>query len=107
MTATDIKAGRAPDGIVARTRGSGCKDDSGPLWVSIELQDDEEVGGSNGGGDVHRSVYARLFQKKSSKVARRARSRRYAQVSKDYYPTEDKSDLVECMALQLCTATAP
>jgi len=64
LTATDIKAGRAPDLNVARTRGSGCKDDSGPLWVSIELQDDEEVAGSNGGGDVHRSVYARLFQKK-------------------------------------------
>ena len=109
LTATDIQAGRSPDGMAARTRGAGCKDDSGPLWVSIALQDDEEVGGSNGGGDVPRTVWARLFQKKSDNKRRRRRARRssrYAQTA-DYYPTQKKSDLVECMALQLCTATAP
>lgn len=37
LTATDILSGRAPavDPEVARTRGSGCKNDSGPLWVSV------------------------------------------------------------------------
>jgi len=38
LTATDVQAGRAVDDtMVALTRGAGCKDDSGPLWISIQL----------------------------------------------------------------------
>jgi len=64
LSAADLQAGRSPNDMVARTRGGGCKNDQGPLWVTVQLQDDEEVGGSNGGGDVPRTVWARIFQKK-------------------------------------------
>ena len=109
LTATDVQAGRADDpAMVSRTRGAGCKNDGGPLWITVQLQDNEEgISGTAGGGDLPRSVVAKLFQKKGTtkKTARRARrASRYAEVN-DKYPTEKKSDLVECMSLQLCTAT--
>ena len=105
LTATDVQAGRAVDAaMVSRTRGAGCKNDSGPLWITIQLQDNEEgISGAGGGGDLPRSVVAKLFQKKGAnekkKTARRARkARRFAEVN-DKYPTEKKSDLVECFSL--------
>ena len=109
LTATDIIAARAPGTMpdATRVRGGGCKDDGGPLWVTVELVDDPVAGGSNGGGDVPRTVWARLFQKEQLRTTSRRSSRyssRYAQVA-DLYPTETKDQLVECMALQLCTAT--
>ena len=63
LTATDIQAGRAPDATMAPlTRGAGCKNDSGPLWISVQLQDNEEgISGPTGGGDVARQVNARIF----------------------------------------------
>ena len=114
MTATDILSGRAPfedDHDPVRTRGGGCKMDGGPLWVTVELEDHPEIGGSDQGGDEWRTVWGRIFQKGSThakKTGRRSRrSSRYAEVG-DYDPRkEKKSDLVECMALQLCTASAP
>ena len=107
LDAADLVGGRSPDGDVERTRGAGCANDGGPLWISIQLQDNEEgISGANGGGDVPRQVNAKFFQKKGSKQKRARRSRkasRFAEVN-DKYPTETKSDLVECFSLQICTA---
>jgi len=109
LTAVDIMSGRAPLADMhdpKRTRNSGCKNDGGPLWISVELADEETgLASSTGGGDAFRSVFGKIFQKKQKFTSRRRsrRSSRYSQVGS--YPTETKSDLVECMALQLCTAT--
>ena len=46
LTAADILAGRSPDNEVARTRGAGCKNDGGPLWITVQLQDDPEEAGA-------------------------------------------------------------
>lgn len=35
LSATDIIAARSPDNDVARTRGVGCVDDNGPLWITV------------------------------------------------------------------------
>ena len=81
LTAADIVGGRSPDGDVARTRGAGCKNDGGPLWITVELQDDQDgISGADGGGTVPMTVYGRIFQKKQSKRGRRRRQRdkRYA-----------------------------
>lgn len=65
LSATDILSGRAPEADnfnPVRTRGAGCKNDSGPLWVTVQLVDEENgIGGANGGGDVPRTVWARIF----------------------------------------------
>ena len=61
LTATDIVSGRAPDGQRSRARGGGCKNDGGPLWITVQLVDDDEVAGSLGGGDVPRTVWGRIF----------------------------------------------
>ena len=111
LTAVDILSGRAPeadDFDVKRTRGGGCKNDGGPLWISVELAaSPENITNSIGGGDVPRTVWGRIFQKKQEKSRRRRRNRsrrsRYAQVGS--YPETKPSELVECMALQICTAT--
>jgi len=51
-----------------------------------------------------RPVWGRIFQKKQAKQqSRRSRRSRYAQTSA--VPTETKSDLEECMALQICTTS--
>ena len=66
---------------VKRTRHSGCKNDGGPLWVTVELVDvPTGITNARGGGDAPRTVWGRIFQKKSShQVNRRARrSSRYA-----------------------------
>ena len=109
LSAVDILAGRSPDSNPVRVRGAGCANDNGPLWITVKLEDNEEgISGPNGGGDVPRQVVGRIFQKKSAtrKTSRRSRkSSRFAELN-DYYPTESKSDLVECMSLQICTATA-
>jgi len=82
LTAVDIMSGRDPVGDApARTRHSGCKNDGGPLWVTVELVDAPTgVTNASGGGDAPRTVWGRIFQKKSShQVNRRARwSSRYA-----------------------------
>jgi Ca2+-binding RTX toxin-like protein len=109
VSATDLMSGRDPQDTQEpqRTRRTGCKNDGGPLWISIDFADEESgITNSSGGGDVPRTVFGRIFQKKVSPYARRRsrRSRRYAQVQG--YPAETKSDLVECYALQICTATA-
>lgn len=86
LTATDIVSGRDPkiNGLEPqRTRGSGCKNDGGPLWITVELVDEENgVAGASGGGDVPRTVYGRIFQKKSSNTSSRRSKRgsRYAQI---------------------------
>ena len=107
LTAVDLMSGRDPVGdSPQRTRNSGCKNDGGPLWVTVELADEEtDITNAAGGGDAPRTVWGRIYQKASShRVSSRAsRARRYSQVSS--FPTESSSDLVECMALQLCTAT--
>ena len=55
LGAADLVGGRDPDGEVERTRGAGCSNDGGPLWISIQLQDNEEgISGPSGGGDVPR-----------------------------------------------------
>lgn len=110
LTAVDIMSGRTPQGVPLRaaqhTRNSGCKNDGGPLWVSVELVDSaDDITNALGGGDTPRTIWGKIFQKKQAKkTSRRSRrSSRYAQLSS--YPSETKSDLVECMALQLCDAT--
>ena len=107
LSAVDIMSARAtmPAAMPMRTRGGGCKNDGGPLWVTVELADSEDdISSPPGGGDAFRTVWGKIFQKKQDKsTRRRSRSSRYAQVGG--YPTETKSDLEECFALQLCTAT--
>ena len=110
LSATDIMSARAPADPAdkpQRTRGGGCKNDGGPLWITVELVDSaDDVTNSSGGGDAFRTVFGRIFQKKQAKSSRRrSRRSRYAQVAG--FPTETKSDLEECFALQLCTATGP
>lgn len=102
---------RAPedDGVSDphRTRGSGCKNDGGPLWISVEIVDSEDdITNAIGGGDMPRTLWGRIFQKKQAKQSRRRsrRGSRFAQVGGDA-PSESKSDLEECMALQLCDVT--
>jgi hypothetical protein len=103
LTAVDIMSGRAPeatDDAPFRTRNSGCKNDGGPLWISVELVDSaDDITNSAGGGDMPRTVWGKIYQKKQAKNASRRsrRGSRYAQLSS--YPAETKSDLVECMAL--------
>ena len=107
LTAVDIQSARDPKKFglePARTRGGGCKNDGGPLWITVELVEEEDgVVGPSGGFVVPRTIYGRIFQKASKKTSsRRSRkSSRYAQIES----TEDTSDLVECMALQLCSAS--
>jgi len=107
LTATDIMSARAPaaSGENNRVRGNGCKNDGGPLWISVELVDSADDITVAGGGDVPRTLFGRIFQKKQARASRRrSRRSRYAQVA-EYGPTETKSDLEECFALQLCTTT--
>lgn len=100
MSAVDIQSGRSQSGTGPTiTRNSGCKNDGGPLWISIDFPEENE--GLIGLGGFQ-NIYGRIFQKKqTAKVSRRSRrSSRYAQVND--YPKEEKSDLEECYALQLC-----
>jgi len=69
LTAVDVMSGRAPLDMgmhdPKRTRGSGCKNDGGPLWISIELADSpDDIVSAIGAGDVPRTVWGRIFQKK-------------------------------------------
>lgn len=96
--------------------GGGCKNDGGPLWVTVQLVDDPDIGG---GAGSNLTVWARIFQKKPDPVTASSRKRKHrfnsnwSQVnSYDYYEDDhdEKHDheipeLVECMALQLCTTT--
>jgi len=91
LTAVDLMSGRAPAADSRdpkRTRGSGCKNDGGPLWVTVELvQSPDGIVNASGAGDVPRTVFGRIFQKKQAFTSRRrSRRSRYAQVSA--YPTE-------------------
>jgi hypothetical protein len=108
LTATDILSARAPvaSGENNRVRGNGCKNDGGPLWISVELVDSaDDLTNAAGGGDAPRTLFGKIFQKKQAKASRRrSRRSRYAQVA-EYGPTETKSDLEECFALQLCSTT--
>lgn len=121
-------------------RGPGCQHDGGPLWVSIPLEDDPVVNGSNGNPFTH-TIWAHIYQK-NTKAGRKTppssasiseygrnpykyRSRYdsrgrdavvgtpryfgygsnsnynyYAQVEGAY---SDNDDLVECLAVQVCT----
>ena len=47
-------------------RGSGCKHDGGPLWVSIPIVDDPVVAAA-GTGTYPQHVWARFFQKATAK----------------------------------------
>jgi len=78
LTAAEILSGRAPSGSSqTRTRGSGCKNDGGPLWISIDFADEENgITNKSSTGDQYRTVYGRIFQKKASHVSRRSTSRR-------------------------------
>ena len=48
------------DGLGA-VRGSGCKNDGGPLWVSVPIVDDPVVAHEDGGGTYAQSLWARFF----------------------------------------------
>ena len=54
-------------------RGSGCKHDGGPLWVSIPIVDDPVVAAA-GTGTYPQHVWARFFQKATAKpiISRKA-----------------------------------
>lgn len=74
MTASDIVSGRGPLDYdePERLRSSGCKNDGGPLWISIDFAEIT---------DEPTAIYARIFQKKQAPVKRRASRRgrgRYA-----------------------------
>lgn len=75
LEAVDIMSGRASigdDHDPKRTRGSGCKNDGGPLWVTVELAESPEgITNASGGGDVPRTVWGRIFQKKQTTTSRR------------------------------------
>ena len=47
-------------------RGSGCKHDGGPLWVSIPLVDDPVVAAA-GTGTYPQHIWARFFQRAEDK----------------------------------------
>ena len=47
-------------------RGSGCKHDGGPLWVSIALVDDPVVAAA-GTGTYPQHIWARFFQRATAK----------------------------------------
>ena len=68
LTATDVLSGRVgvTDGHdPVRSRGAGCKNDGGPLWITVQLQDDQDgISGADGGGTVPMTVWGRIFQKK-------------------------------------------
>jgi len=69
VSAVDLMSGRDPQDTQEpqRTRRTGCKNDGGPLWISIDFADEvSNITNSSGGGDVPRSVFGRVFQKKSS-----------------------------------------
>ena len=85
LTAVDIMSGRTPEGVTGRpaqnTRNSGCKNDGGPLWVTVELVDSaDDITNMLGGGDEQRTVWGKIFQKKQAKTTSRRsrRSSRYA-----------------------------
>ena len=116
-------------------RGSGCKHDGGPLWVSIPIVDDPVVAG-NGTGTYPQSLWARFFQRAPGKPLisreqpkitsynnpeRYEYSSRYESVGTDnlgkyqprlahsgLYAQIDSRDaeLVECLRVLICTSTA-
>ena len=65
LSAVDIQTARFPDGTgPSITRNSGCKNDGGPLWISIDFP--EENAGLIGLGGFQ-NIYGRIFQKKQAK----------------------------------------
>ena len=115
-------------------RGSGCKHDGGPLWVSIPIVDDPVVAAA-GTGTYPQHIWARFFQKAQSKplISRKRPkitaynnperyeySSRYESVGRDFqtdfYPRLSHSlyaqttsqageELVECLRVLVCTST--
>ena len=47
-------------GTIGTIRGSGCKHDGGPLWVSVPIVDDPVVAAA-GTGTYPQSLWARFF----------------------------------------------
>lgn len=77
-------------------------------FVNISVDSSDSSSSSSSSDDEYeteqRPVWGRVFQKKQAKQeSRRSRSSRYAQTAT--VPSEKKSDLEECMALQICTAS--
>ena len=113
-------------------RGSGCKHDGGPLWVSIALVDDPVVAAA-GTGTYPQHIWARFFQRATAKPVisrnkpkittynnpeRYEYSSRYESVGRDnlddylprlshqsYSQVSDNDELVECLRVLVCTST--
>ena len=106
-------AAGALNGGNGSVRGAGCKNDGGPLWISIPILDDPVVAGGSqtsgtasttGGNPYPMSIWARFFQKTAKNVVverkkprissynnpeRYSYSSRYESVGRDrhgYYP---------------------
>ena len=75
-----------------QVQGPGCKHDGGALWVSIPLEDDPVVAAAGGGATYAHTIWARFYQKNDG---------RFDSKSNHYY----NDDLVECLAIALCTTT--
>ena len=73
--------------------------------ISVDSSDSSSSSSSDDEYETEqRPVWGRVFQKKQAKQeSRRSRRSRYAQTAT--VPSEKKSDLEECMALQICTAS--
>jgi len=73
-------------------------------FVNISISEDSSSSSTEEYETEQRPVWGRVFQKKQAKQqSRRSRRSRYAQTST--VPGEKKSDLEECMALQICTTS--
>ena len=117
-----------------KVQGPGCKHDGGPLWISIPLEDDPVVGKAAGGATYAHTIWLRLYQRATKAETARAHPEiehtnrhpatypysRYDSHGRDglatYHPRTHASshaqagsivedDLIECLAIALCTTT--